>query len=259
MRGLFGEQNISKSTKAKADDMSATEFHQLRKQKICMIRAAMEALLHGAEKVSTTKRRQFQVRLNWVRQAVSTLSDAYPEQAKAWLECDIHQVTQVKQKLFDGLFQHHERQLVQDVGTEATSPRSRFAKELARRKAAAKDEAYGVAHMTTNKPLQFLICLSDAEKEATTCGLAHTESFTNQLKREIYAITSNEQKRFKKECSIRLIEFEAWWETFGIQALWRIIEQCVIHFGCAKMHLMSHISESIWWMGSGDNSTTDIS
>jgi len=61
------------------------------------------------------------------------------------------------------------------------------------------------------------------------------------------------------EFSIRLIKFEAWWETIGIQALRKSIEQRVIHFGYPKMHLVSHISESIRLMGSGDNFTTDIS
>jgi len=65
--------------------------------------------------------------------------------------------------------------------------------------------------------------------------------------------------RLKKEFSLRLIEFEAWWETIGIQALWKTIEQRVFHFGCAKMQCVSHISESIRRMYSGDNFTTDIS
>ena len=126
-------------------------------------------------------------------------------------------------------------------------------------KAAAEDEAYGAANMTADKRLQFQIRLSDAETGATTWSLADMERVTIQLEREIYGITSNEQKRFKKEFSIRLIEFEAWWETIGIQALRKSIEQRVIHFGYPKMHLVSHISESIRRMGSGDNFTTDIS
>jgi len=71
-------------------------------------------------------------------------------------------------------------------------------------------------------------------------------------------MTSNEQKRFKTEFSIRLIEFESVWETISIQALRKTIEQCVIHFGYAKMHVVSHISEPIRRMGSGDNFTPDI-
>ena len=112
-------------------------------------------------------------------------------------------------------------------------------------KAAAEDEAYGAANMTADKRLHVQIRLSDAETEATTWSLADTERVTNQLEREIYGITSNEQKRFKTEFSIRLIEFEAWWETIGIQALRKSFEQRVIHFGYPKMHLVSHISESI--------------
>ena len=45
--------------KAKVVDLLATQSHQLRKQKIHKIRAAKEALVYGAEKVSSTKCRQF--------------------------------------------------------------------------------------------------------------------------------------------------------------------------------------------------------
>jgi len=64
MKGIFRDQKMLKSAKAKVDVLLAMESHQLRKQKIHTIRAAMEALVYGAEKVSTTKRRQLQVRLN---------------------------------------------------------------------------------------------------------------------------------------------------------------------------------------------------
>jgi len=63
----------------------------------------------------------------------------------------------------------------------------------------------------------------------------------------------------KQEFSIRWINFEAWCETVGIQALRKTIEQRMNLFGYRKMHLMSHISESIRWMASGVNFTTDVS
>jgi len=67
------------------------------------------------------------------------------------LEREIHQVTPVKHKIFDKLFQCHVRQLLQEVGTKATGPRSKFAKELALKTTAAEDEAYGAANMTVDK------------------------------------------------------------------------------------------------------------
>jgi len=63
-KGIFRKQTMSKSAKANVDDLLANESHQLCEQKIHKIRAAMEAVVYGAEKVSTAKRRQFQVRLN---------------------------------------------------------------------------------------------------------------------------------------------------------------------------------------------------
>jgi len=113
--------------------------------------------------------------------------------------------------------------------------------------------------MTTDKRLQFQIRLSDTESAATIWSLADLERVTHQLVRKTHGITSNEQKQFKMEFSIRLIEFEAWWETIGIQAFRRTIEQRVINYGYPKMHLVHHNSESIRRMGSGHNLTPDIS
>jgi len=72
----FREQKMSKSAQAKLDDLLARESHLLREQKINKIRAAMEALVYGAEKVSTTKCRQFQVRLTRAQQVAMSCSDA---------------------------------------------------------------------------------------------------------------------------------------------------------------------------------------
>jgi len=115
---------MSRSAKAKVDDLLAMESHQLREHNIHMIRTAMQDLVYAAEMVSPTKRRQFQVRLNRARQAVTTWSDADHQKASELLECEIHQVTPVERKLFNKSFQHRDRQLLQEVGTfpEAYSP-----------------------------------------------------------------------------------------------------------------------------------------
>jgi hypothetical protein len=84
------------------------------------------------------------------------------------LEREIHQVTPAKSKLFDKVFQHHERPLLREVGTKATGPRSIFAKKLAQMKTAVEEAAYGTVNMTADKHVQFRVCLSNAEIEATT-------------------------------------------------------------------------------------------
>jgi hypothetical protein len=142
---------MSKSVKAKVDDLLARESHQLHEQKIHKIRAAIEALVYAADKVSSTKRRQFHVRLNRARQTVTTWSDADCQKAIERLEREIHQVTPAKCKLFDKLFKHHERQLLQEVGTESTGPRSIFSKQLALIKTAAEDEDCGAANRSAYK------------------------------------------------------------------------------------------------------------
>jgi len=113
--------------------------------------------------------------------------------------------------------------------------------------------------MTADKGAQFQVCLSIAGINATTWSIADTDHIVNQLKREIYAITSNGQMRFMKESPIGLVEFEAWWQVIGVLKLRITIEHCVILFGYPKIHLVSHISESIWRMNFGDNFTTDVS
>jgi len=81
MKSSFREQKMSNSAIAKVDDLLAQESHQLCEQKIPKIRAAMVAIVDRAEKVSSTKRRQFQVRLERARQVAMTWSDADHQKA----------------------------------------------------------------------------------------------------------------------------------------------------------------------------------
>jgi len=73
--------------------------------------------------------------------------------------------------------------------------------------------------MTADKHVQFQVYLSDAEIAATTWGIPDTDCVLNQLKREIYRITSKDQMRFTKEFSIRLVEVEAWWQAIRVGKL----------------------------------------
>jgi len=88
-----------------------------------------------------------------------------------WLEHEIYQGTPVKDKIFDQLFQQHWWQLLHQVGTEAISPRTILAMNLAQITTAAKIEVYGVAIMTPNKEVQFQMCLSEAETITTTTSI----------------------------------------------------------------------------------------
>jgi hypothetical protein len=113
---------------------------------------------------------------------------------------------------------------LQEVVAKATGRRCNIAKELALTKSAVEDKAHGAANMTAVKRLQFRLRQSDAQNEATTRSFADTECITIQVEREIYGITSNEQKRFKMEFSISLIECEACWEPISIQSLRKTIQ-----------------------------------
>jgi len=100
-KGAFREQKMLKSAQAKVDEQLARESHQLREQKIHKIRTAMEVQVYGAEKVTTTRWRQLQVRLNRARQAATIWTVADRQSAKERLEHEIHQVTPAQLKLFD--------------------------------------------------------------------------------------------------------------------------------------------------------------
>ena len=112
--------------------------------------------------------------------------------------------------------------------------------------------------MTADKHVKFQVHPSDGETEATTWSIADMDRITNELKREIHGITSNEKKWFNKELSICLIKFEAWWMALCVLEIQTTINQHVIHLGHSRVHLVTHTSQSILRMGSGDNFTTDI-
>jgi len=75
-KGTVREQKISKSAMANADYLLATESHQIYEQKIYEIRASMQAFVYGAEIVSTTKHRKFEMHLKTAWQAATTWADA---------------------------------------------------------------------------------------------------------------------------------------------------------------------------------------
>ena len=231
MKGAFREQKVSKSAKAKVDEPLARESHQLQEQNIHKICAAMEVQLYRAEQVTTSKGRRFQVCLNRTQQVTTIWSDTDRQRAIERLQRKIHQVTPAKPKIFDKLCQHHERQLLQEVGNTATCPRGTFANKLTQMKSAAEDEAYGALNMIADKHVKFQVHPCDAGTEAITWNIADTDGVVNQLVRVIYCITSKYQMGFMKEFSIRLVEFEAWWQAIGIQELRQTIQQRVIHFG----------------------------
>ena len=71
MNGMLRDQKMLKSANAQLSNLLAMGFHQLCKQRTYKICSAIEALVYVAEKVSTTKCRQFQVCMNWARQVVT--------------------------------------------------------------------------------------------------------------------------------------------------------------------------------------------
>jgi hypothetical protein len=111
----------------------------------------MDAARYRAETVYSTKHSECQVCLNRARQAVTAWSDADCQKVIEQLQPEIHQLRPTQRKLFDILFHHHQRQLLQDVGIKATGLRSIFVEQLALLHTAAEVESYGAVNMTVNK------------------------------------------------------------------------------------------------------------
>jgi len=65
-------------------------------------------------------------------------------------------VTPVNCKLVNGLFQHHDQQILKEVGTVVTGPRSMFALNLTQMQSAVQEVVYGAVHRTADKSVQFL-------------------------------------------------------------------------------------------------------
>jgi len=183
--GVFQEQNISNTAKAKVDKCCATQSQQLQEHEIHEIRAGMEVQMDKAEKVSTPIWRQFQVHLDLAWQAATKWS--YPDQrwAKERLEHEIYQVTPVKYKTFNQLLQCHKQQLLQEVGTKATSPSSTLANNLVQIKTVTEEEVSIAATMTSEKSVEFLNHQSHAETEATTWSTANADHIANQLETDL--------------------------------------------------------------------------
>jgi len=112
--------------------------------------------------------------------------------------------------------------------------------------------------MTPFRCVDFQVSVSYAENEANTCSIADIDHVVNPVESVRYDITMNGQMPVRKEFTIRSIVFETWWGAIGIQMVWKTIEQGIVHFGCCKIHPVTHMAEAIQWIGSGENITTDI-
>jgi len=99
--GIFRDQKMWKSGKAKVDHQFTMESHHLREHEISKIRAAMEPIVCGAEKATTMNCRHVQVHPNRAREAATSCSDADHQKVIVWFDQEIHQVTSAKCKLSD--------------------------------------------------------------------------------------------------------------------------------------------------------------
>jgi hypothetical protein len=124
---------------------------------------------------------------------------------------------------------------------------------------AAEEQVYGGVRITADKCVEFQVGLSHVKTDATTWRITNTDGIVCPLEREIHCISSHEQMRIKKELAICLIKFEVWWQAFGVLEHQKTIQQHIMHLRYPKIHLLSKMSKSIWQMGSGDTSITNVS
>jgi len=93
-----------------------------------------------------------------------------------------------------GTFAHtnHEQQLLQEVGTNATGPRTTFAKKLPQTKSAVEKADYELVDIIAYKRVEFVVGLYDVDTVVTTWSNADIDHIVCQLQREIYIITSKD-------------------------------------------------------------------
>jgi hypothetical protein len=65
--------------------------------------------------------------------------------------------------------------------------------------------------------------------------------------------------RFNKKLSVCLIDLECWLQVISILVVRKTIQKSEIDIADSKMLLVSHILQSSWQMGYGNNLPTDIS
>jgi len=70
----------------------------------------------------------------------------------------------------------------------------------------AGDVVYCAISMTTDKSVDFQVCLYDAETDITTWNIADTNHVTSQQTWDIYCITSNGQLQFETDFCIHVSE-----------------------------------------------------
>jgi len=157
------------------------------------------------------------------------------------------------------LFHLYDWQQWHEVGTTALSLRGIFAKKPDQMDSAIADEVYWMANMVPNKHVEYQIHLSNAETEATSWSITDMHYITEYLVRERSSITSNIPKQFKNEWSIFSIQIEASRKCIIIYMLWEAVYPQAIYFSYPMTHLVNNISDSIMWMGTGDNCIPDIS
>jgi len=185
---------------------------------------------------------QFQICLKIVPQAATKSTDADQQRAKVELGHEIHQVTPDKYEILKQLIQYHGPPQWQNLQTKSTCPRSTFANMLTTMKTSAEEDVCSVANMTPNKHVEFQVCLSGVDTATTTWSIANRDWDVNQLKTEIYSITSNEQMGFKMEFYICLIPFNAWQQAISFLELRKTITQCVIPCGDPLRQIVCPIS-----------------
>jgi hypothetical protein len=134
-----------------------------------------------SKKGKKIKQMQGQPHVNRAWQVATIWSVVYRQSAIKRFEHEILQVTLVKCKFLDTLFQHHGRQLLQAVGTMAADPRSIFPNEVSQMKTTAEELAFRVANMMADKRVKYEVHASKAETEATTWSDANKDRIVNPL------------------------------------------------------------------------------
>jgi len=84
-------------------------------------------------------------------------------------------VTPAKCSLFDKLFQYHQQNVLEEVRSKVTGPRSRFPPMLAQTVTDAEKVVYWVVNTSANNNGDHQVLLSKGATEAATCRMPDSD------------------------------------------------------------------------------------
>lgn len=128
-------------------------------------------------------------------------------------------MTPVNHKLFAQLLQHNVHQLLQEIGSEITAPRSTFGEKHAQMNTVEEEQVYRAAKITPKWCIELQISLTEHMTAVKTGSSADMNLINNELESKRYGITWTEWMEIIIELYICLIKLLQLWEVLLVSEI----------------------------------------